>query len=149
VHDAPEGRFYGFPEFGVPGFKIGRYHHRGQQVSARHQDRVCHPEDEATLRSAVTRYFPGADGPLLRADACMFTNTPDEHFIIDRHPDVGEVLVVSPCSGHGFKFCSVIGDIVADLVTRDATRHDISAFRLTRFPTGSDPGDGPVRGGRR
>jgi len=144
VHDAPEGRFYGFPEFGVPGFKIGRYHHRGEQVNPRDVDRLCRPEDEATLRAAVARYFPRADGPLLRAETCLFTNTPDEHFIIDRHPDAPEVLIVSPCSGHGFKFCSVVGEIVADLVTHGTTAHDISAFRLARFPP--RPAQGPDRG---
>ena len=72
-------------------------------------------------------------GRCVRATPCMFTNTPDEHFIIDRHPDAAEVLVVSPCSGHGFKFCSVIGEIVADLLTEDRTAHDIAAFRLSRF----------------
>ncbi len=133
VHDAVEGRFYGFPEFEAPGFKIGRYHHRFETTTAETLDRVCHPADEAALRAAVTRYLPGADGPLLRSAACMFTNTPDEHFIIDRHPESPAVLVVSPCSGHGFKFCSVVGEIVADLVTRNATDHDISAFRLSRF----------------
>jgi len=144
VHDAVEGRYYGFPEFETPGFKIGRYHHRGEPTMPDTLDRACHPEDEAALRAAVTRYFPGADGPLLRSAACMFTNTPDEHFIIDRHPDAPAVLVVSPCSGHGFKFCSVVGEIVADLVMRDATAHDISAFRLARFTAGAPP----LSGGR-
>jgi sarcosine oxidase len=133
VQDAVEGRFYGFPEFEIPGVKIGRYHHRGETTMPDTLDRGCHAEDEAALRAAVSRYLPGADGPLLRSAACMFTNTPDEHFIVDRHPAAPAVLVVSPCSGHGFKFCSVIGEIVADLVTRDATAHDISAFRLARF----------------
>jgi sarcosine oxidase len=139
VHDAAEGRFYGFPEFETPGLKIGRYHHRGEPTSPDTVDRACHPEDEAALRAAVTRYFPGAAGPLLRSAACMFTNTPDEHFIIDRHPASAAVLVVSPCSGHGFKFCSVVGEIVADLVMRDLTAHDISAFRLARFAAGAPP----------
>ena len=133
VHDADEGRFYGFPEFEVPGFKIGRYHHLAEVVDPDAMDRGCHPADEAALRAAVARYFPAANGPLLRSAACLFTNTPDEHFIVDRHPESPAVLVVSPCSGHGFKFCSVIGEIVADLVTRDRTDHDISAFRLGRF----------------
>jgi sarcosine oxidase len=133
VHQAEEGIFYGFPQFDVPGFKIGRFHHLGEAVDPATLDRTCHPADEAVLRAAVSRYFPGANGPVLHTAVCMFTNTPDEHFIIDRHPDAPEVLVVSPCSGHGFKFCSVIGEIVADLVTRGTTRHDLAAFRLDRF----------------
>ena len=65
--------------------------------------------------------------------ACMFTNTPDEHFIIDSLPGVEEVLVVSACSGHGFKFVPVVGEIVADLVTTGRSRFDLSMFRLDRF----------------
>jgi sarcosine oxidase len=136
VLDAEEGRFYGFPRFGVPGFKIGKYHHRGERIDPDAMDRVCRAEDEAVLRAAVSRYFPTANGRLLRSAACMFTNTPDGHFIIDRDPSSPEVLLVSPCSGHGFKFASVIGEIVADLVARGATAHDISLFRLGRFSAG-------------
>ena len=57
----------------------------------------------------------------------------DEHFVIDRDPGAPEVLLLSPCSGHGFKFASVVGEIVADLVERDATRHEIGLFRLGRL----------------
>ena len=136
VLDADEGRYYGFPEYGVPGFKIGRYHHRHELVDPDTIDRECHPADESTLRAAVSRYFPAADGPLRAASTCMFTNTPDEHFIIDRAPGAPEVLLVSACSGHGFKFSSVIGEICADLVTRGATSHDIALFGLSRFAQG-------------
>jgi len=133
VLDAPTGRYYGFPEVDVPGFKIGLYHHRGEAADPDRQDRVCTAADESALRAGVAGYFPGANGRLLRAETCLFTNTPDEHFIVDRHPRDPAVLLVSACSGHGFKFCSVIGEVVADLVTRDATRHDIAAFGLARF----------------
>lgn len=134
VLDADEGRYYGFPEYGVPGFKIGRYHHHAERVHPDTMSRVCTPEDEAALRSAVARYFPAANGALQRTAACLFTNTPDEHFIIDRAPGAPEVLLVSPCSGHGFKFCSVIGEACADLVVHGRTDHDIALFRLDRFP---------------
>jgi sarcosine oxidase len=63
--------------------------------------------------------------------ACMFTNTPDEHFIVDRHPDHEQVVLASPCSGHGYKFCSVMGEILADLaIGAGDTRHDIDFLRL-------------------
>jgi len=64
---------------------------------------------------------------------CMFTNTPDHHFVIDLHPDYQQVSIASPCSGHGFKFASVVGEIMADLADRGFTRHDISLFRLDRL----------------
>src|SRR3712207_2503781 len=64
---------------------------------------------------------------------CMFTNTPDNHFIIDVHPEYDQVSFASPCSGHGYKFASVIGEIMADLADTGITRHDISLFRLGRL----------------
>ncbi|HTM30626.1 MAG TPA: N-methyl-L-tryptophan oxidase [Vicinamibacterales bacterium] len=136
VHEADEGVFYGFPEFEVAGFKIGRYHHLSEAAEPNAIDRECRPADEAALRAAVSRYFPDANGPLLRSAVCMFTNTPDEHFIIDRHPVHPAVVVVSPCSGHGFKFCSVVGEIVADLVESGAAAFDLAPFRLGRFGGG-------------
>jgi sarcosine oxidase len=131
--EAPEGRFYGFPVYGIPGFKIGKYHHRGEPVADPDQlDRECHPEDEAVLREGIRCYFPDADGPTMAMKACMFTNSPDEHFIIDRLPDRPNVAVAAGFSGHGFKFCSVIGEIMTELVVDGATRLDTSLFRLDR-----------------
>jgi len=128
-----EGRFYGFPVFGIPGFKIGRYHHLGEHVDPDTMDRVCHPDDERVLRGASERYFPDGAGPTTAMHTCMFTNTPDEHFVIDALPSHPQVIVASPCSGHGFKFASVVGEILADLALTGATRHDISLHRLSRF----------------
>jgi sarcosine oxidase len=68
---------------------------------------------------------------------CMFTNTPDEHFILDVLPEFPQVVVASPCSGHGFKFASVIGEILADLGQSGDTRHDIGLLRLSRFAENS------------
>ena len=66
-------------------------------------------------------------------DSCLFTNTPDRHFLIDLHPDHPQVSFAAGFSGHGYKFASVIGEIMADLAERQATRHDISLFNLARF----------------
>jgi sarcosine oxidase len=77
--------------------------------------------------------------------SCIFTNTPDEHFVIDVLPDAPQVVVASPCSGHGFKFCSVVGEILADLASRGATGHDIGLFRLERIAgAGTAAGAGRV-----
>ena len=127
-----EGDFYGFPEFGIPGFKFGRHHHFGEATTADGCDREPHPRDEDMLRVFGERYFPDGMGPTMSLKACLFTNTPDENFIIDRHPDHPEVLLLSPCSGHGYKFCSVVGEIAADLLTRGTTPHDLALFRLAR-----------------
>ena len=137
ILEVPEGRYYGFPEYGIPGFKLGRYHHRGEVADPDSLDRErVEPEDEAVLRDCTSRYFPDADGPALTLRSCLFTNTPDEHFIIDRLPDVPQVVVVSPCSGHGFKFASVVGEIAADLALEGGTHHDIEMFRIDRFAGG-------------
>lgn len=128
-----EGRYYGFPVFGIPGFKVGRYHHRKEIVNPDAMDWNCYPEDERLLRDFTAKYFPEAAGPTTAMHACMFTNTPDEHFILDRLPSHPQVIVASPCSGHGFKFASVVGEIVADLAITGTTAHDISLHRLARF----------------
>jgi sarcosine oxidase len=128
-----EGRYYGLPVYEVPGFKFGRYHHRNETGAADTLLRAPDAADEALLRQFGERYFPEGSGATMGLRACMFTNTPDEHFILDRHPDHAQVVLASPCSGHGYKFCSVIGEILADLATGDgATRHDIGFLRLGR-----------------
>ena len=128
-----EGRYYGFPSHAVPGFKIGRAHHLLQKVDPDAIDREVHPEDEDILRQAVNRYFPLAAGKLLDGKTCMYTNTPDEHFMIGTLDGQPQVSVAAGFSGHGFKFASVIGEIMADLAQSGATEHDINLFRLDRF----------------
>lgn len=128
-----QGRYYGFPSYGVPGFKIGRAHHLRQQVDPDRMDREVHAEDEEILRQFTSRYFPLGAGPALTLTTCMYTNTPDEHFIIDVLPSHPQVSVAAGFSGHGFKFASVIGEIMADLAQRGETSHDIGLFRLDRF----------------
>jgi sarcosine oxidase len=139
--EAAEGRFYGFPEYGVPGFKFGKYHHRGEQTHPDAMNREVDARDEAVLREGIARYFPDANGPTLAMKACLFTNTPDEHFILDRHPEFEQVSIASPCSGHGYKFAPVIGEIMADFAMHGGcTRWDLSLFRLrkTRCPESSE-----------
>ena len=133
IGEFEEGRYYASPVFGVPGFKIGKFHHLYEPTTADGLDRECRDEDEAVLRQAVARYFPDANGPAMSLRACMFTNTPDEHFLIDALPGAPNVYVAAGFSGHGFKFSSVVGEILADLSTRGETGHDISLFLVDRF----------------
>jgi sarcosine oxidase len=129
-----EGRYYGLPVWEVPGFKFGRYGHRGERMPAEAMRREVDAEDDALLRGFAERYFPEGAGATMALRACMFTNTPDEHFILDRHPEWPQVVLASPCSGHGYKFCSVVGEILADLASGDgATRHDIGFLRFGRL----------------
>ncbi len=128
-----EGRYYGLPVYDVPGFKFGRYHHRGETGTPAAMLREPDAADETLLRSFAGRYFPDGAGPTMALRTCMFTNTPDEHFVLDHHPEHPQVVLASPCSGHGYKFCSVVGEILADLATGDGqTRHDIGFLRLRR-----------------
>lgn len=128
-----EGRYYGFPVFSIPGVKLGRYHHLDETIDPEHWDREPNYADEAIIREFAERYVPDATGPAMSLRSCIFTNTPDEHFIVDFLPEDARVIVASPCSGHGFKFSAVIGEILADLAIDGSTRHDISLFRLDRF----------------
>ena len=130
------GHYYGFPISVVPGFKFGRYHHLDEAVDPETIDREPNARDEALLRQFAERYFPAGAGPTMALRACMFTNAPDEHFILDLHPEDARVVVASPCSGHGFKFSSVVGEITADLAEAGETRHDIGLFQISRFADG-------------
>ena len=136
----PEGRYYGFPIHRIPGFKFGRYHHLEEFIDPEGIDREPNLRDEQVLRDLAERYFPDGAGPTMTLKSCMFTNTPDHHFIIDLHPRYPQVSFTSPCSGHGFKFASVIGEIMADLAERGETRHNIDLFRLDRFTGQSGTG---------
>jgi len=126
-----EGRYYGLPIYDVPGFKFGRYHHRGETGAPETLRHEPDAQDEALLRQFGERYFPAGSGATMALRACLFTNTPDEHFIIDHHPRHPQIILASPCSGHGYKFCSVIGEILAELATGAATQ-DIGFLRLGR-----------------
>jgi sarcosine oxidase len=131
--EVDEGRYYGFPVFGIPGFKIGRYHHRHEVADPGRLDRSITGDDETVLRSAVSRYFPDADGATMALKACMFTNSPDEHFVVDTVPGYPQAYVAAGFSGHGYKFASAVGEIMADLAIDGETGHDLSLFRLARF----------------
>jgi sarcosine oxidase len=133
ILEVEEGFPYQFPVWGTPGFKIGLYNHRHETGDADTLLREPDDVDERLLRNLVERYFPLAAGPTLRLETCLFTNVPDGHFVIDRLPDASNVIVVSACSGHGFKFAPVIGEVLADLATGRTPGFDLELFRLERF----------------
>jgi sarcosine oxidase len=128
----PEGRYYGFPIHRFPGFMFGRYHHLEEFIDPERIDREPNLRDEQVLRELAERYFPDGAGPTMTLKSCMFTNTPDHHFIIDLHPRYPQVSFTSPCSGHGFKFGVLIGAILSDLAERGATDYPIGMFGLGR-----------------
>jgi sarcosine oxidase len=128
-----DGRYYGFPVFGIPGFKFGRYHHLEEHGDPDVLDREPSPRDEQVLREFAERYFPDGAGPTSSLKACLFENTPDEHFLLGLHPEHDNVVVAGGGSGHGFKFASVIGEIVAQLTRGESPSLDISLLSPRRF----------------
>jgi sarcosine oxidase len=133
ILETQHGHHYGFPVYGEMGVKIAKHHHRREIVDADCYDRSISAADEAAIRAPLAEYLPAANGPLLRAETCLYTMTPDETFIIDHMPGFPHVVIASPCCGHGFKFSPVVGEIVADLIMRGACEHDIRQFQLRRF----------------
>ena len=131
--ESRHGIHYGLPPFGEAGIKVAKHHHRDESVDPDAHDRTVSAEDEALIRAALADHLPAANGKLLDAKTCLYTMTPDSDFLIDRLPGAPQVIVASPCSGHGFKFAPVIGEILADLATTGATRHDLARFALVRF----------------
>lgn len=128
---APGRFFYGFPDLGT-GVKVA-LHHQGEAAGPDALNRTVDPDEEAGIRSLLDRYLPEANGRLLETAVCMYTNTPDHHFVIDFHPAHPEILIASPCSGHGFKFSAAIGEIVAGLLTAGTAPFDLGLFQLGRL----------------
>ena len=125
------GIHYGFPADDV-GVKVAKHYHRDEAVDPDGSDPLVSTADEAVIRSALAEHLPQANGRLVSAKTCLYTMTPDSDFIIDCLASP-QIVLASPCSGHGFKFAPVIGEIIADLVDTGTTSHDISRFQLARF----------------
>ncbi|WP_445491202.1 N-methyl-L-tryptophan oxidase [Niallia sp. 03133] len=131
--DMPTGVYYGFPSLEGSGLKIGR-HDFGQDIDPDTMDREFgnFPEDEGYIRSFLKTYMPQAEGELRQGRVCIYTKTPDEHFIIDLHPQYAHISIAAGFSGHGFKFASVVGEILSQLAIEGKTEHDISLFSIKR-----------------
>jgi sarcosine oxidase len=122
---------YGVPDLGR-GVKAA-LHHQGTATDADRTNRRVEPDEAETIRSLLQRLAPAAAGPQQHASVCLYTNSPDHHFLIDFHPHSPRVLILSPCSGHGFKFAPVVGELATDLVSGEKPRFDLNRFRLSRF----------------
>ena len=133
IVESRHGMHYGIPPHGGAALKVAKHHHRNEAVDPNDYDRVVSAADEALIRAVIADHLPAANGRLVGAQTCLYTMTPDGDFVVDHLPDAPNVIVASPCSGHGFKFAPVIGEILADLATHGSTKHDIARFRLTRF----------------
>ena len=139
--------FYTMPDIG-DGVKAS-IHHEGAIVSSDAVDRDVLTSDTAPVEALVARFIPGAAGRIRESAVCLYTNTPDRDFIIDAVAGMPNVVLVSACSGHGFKFASAIGEVAAQLTLGERCDVDLSHFRANRFePLTTDSGSGAGRGRR-
>ncbi|WP_172384491.1 N-methyl-L-tryptophan oxidase [Streptomyces sp. MNP-20] len=146
VWEDPEGvQVYGFPAIDGPelGAKVA-FFRKGDVCTPETIDRTVHPHEAAAMADHMSRQIPLLPGRLLKAATCMYTTTPDEHFVIARHPAHPEsVTVACGFSGHGFKFVPVVGEILADLALDGATAHPVDLFDPRRI-TGPLPAAAPA-----
>jgi sarcosine oxidase len=133
IMESQHGMHYGFPASPAGLVKIAKHHHRDEATDPREPARPLSANDELLIRFAIESHIPAANGPLVAGKTCLYTVTPDHHFIIDSVADAPQIIVASPCSGHGFKFAPVIGEILTDIALEGGTQHDIRRFRLRRF----------------
>ena len=133
-YENAEGQFYGFPEI-TPGGGIKLACHSGGDVvdGPESLDRSLKSSDLTEIQSFVSQWLPEVSGEMLRHAVCMYTMSPDENFIIDKHPEHQQVVFAAGLSGHGFKFASVIGEIMADLALEGHTTHPAGFLGLSRF----------------
>jgi len=133
LFEMPQGTFYGFPSLDGKTLKLAE-HTGGMQVSdPLHLDRQLLPDDTAGPSQFVQRVMPGVNPTPEYHRVCMYSMSPDRHFILDRHPDYSNVVFGAGFSGHGFKFTPVIGEALADLALNGTTDLPIDFLRLNRF----------------
>lgn len=137
IWESPDGlQPYGFPATDGPhgGVKAAFFRIPHAQICTPDTvDRQLRPADEQAMRAILRRLLPGLEGELRQATTCLYTCTPDLHFVMGLHPAHAQVSFAAGFSGHGFKFCSVVGEILADLATHRSTHHDLSLFSGDRF----------------
>jgi sarcosine oxidase len=131
--ETPAGFYYGFPVIDERGHKAAR-HDGGAPGDPTALNRTVTAEDADECRAFLREHLPTVDGPMQVGQVCMYTVTPDRHFVIDRHPEYPQVVIAAGFSGHGFKFAPVVGEILADLADKGSTHWPIGMFRIGRFP---------------
>ncbi|WP_114945069.1 N-methyl-L-tryptophan oxidase [Microvirga calopogonii] len=133
IFESEDDACYGFPDLAGTGVKTASHRKGADLPSANDLAQDGGAEDEAHIRQMLALAMPDANGPLKAMRTCIYTRTPDEDFVIDRSSADPRIVLASPCSGHGFKFASVIGEVLADLALGNESANDISRFRLDRF----------------
>ena len=130
IHEDREGtQIYGFPSIDGPedGAKVA-FFRRGQACTPDTIDREVSAAEVDDMAAYAARLLPTLPGRSISAATCMYSNTPDQHFVIAKHPEHANVTVACGFSGHGFKFVPVVGEILAELATTGSTAHPIDLF---------------------
>lgn len=127
LRDVGDGSYFGFPQLGPDGLKFGRHAHFMEPVVPDEPNAPVNEEDRALLEGFRRDYLPAA-GEARAYDTCRYTMLPGEDFLLDALPGEASIIVASPCSGHGFKFVSVVGEILADLALEGGTPLPVAAF---------------------
>ncbi|MCM2535396.1 FAD-dependent oxidoreductase [Neobacillus pocheonensis] len=130
--DLLNAHYYGFPSIGGSGLKIGR-HDGGAQVDPDETVSPYGPDDENEIRAFLGKYMPSANGHLVKGSTCFYTLTPYEHFILDQHPEYPHLFISAGFSGHGFKFSSVIGEIISQVITKGKSDYDLTGFSIRNY----------------
>jgi len=128
----PQGIYAGFPHLDGEGVKIMR-HDKGDDCTPATVRRGIDAEDTAQITRFTARYMPAASGPVREALTCLYTMTPDNHFILDRHPGLPGLVYACGFCGHGFKFAPVIGEALSDLALDGATDLPVEFLAAGRF----------------
>ncbi len=132
-YELPEGDFYGFPQIDRSGLKIAE-HSGGQLVSdPLNLELAIHSGDQSRIERFLHDFMPSATSTCLKHVACMYTMSPDEHFIVDRHPEHPQVAFAAGLSGHGFKFVGVLGEALTELVLEGRSHLPIDFLSYKRF----------------
>lgn len=128
-----EDLIYGFPDFLGSGVKVASHLSCGELTTADEIRAKVSDEEKTYLRRMIGRFIPAAAGRVRQTHVCIYTRSTDEHFVLGLHPSASQIVLASPCSGHGFKFASIFGEILADLAMTRATDKPIDFFRPSRL----------------
>lgn len=137
LYDLPEGVFYGFPQIDEQGVKVAEHSGGAVVTDPLNDPRALDDADLKRVTAFFKQYLPGLTGDLRRRSVCFYTMTPDEHFLVDRHPHFPRLLFAAGLSGHGFKFTSVLGEVLADLALEGKTKLPIGFLGVERFSRNS------------
>lgn len=132
IRECPNARWFGFPTLDRRTVKLA-LHHGGEHTTADELDRTVRSPDIAPLADLVRTYLSQLESRPTRSAVCMYTNTPDGHFLVGHLPDMGQVTVLAGFSGHGFKFASVLGEAAAQLAMHGETHLPIDTFSRRRL----------------